>query len=142
MFNKEDIIARLAAGDTLDDIAQEITKALNEANAAYVAQQAEVAKLEYGKRILQSILDYMTTFHADHVITKELVAEGITDKSARDAYEMLDNSVEMVDKFGKAFGELESVFAKSSAPATLKRDGVSVIQGGDAIAEFLAKHNL
>ena len=142
MFNKEDIIARLAAGDTLDDIAQEITKALNEANAAYVAQQAEVAKLEYGKRILQSILDYMTTFHADHVITKELVAEGITDKSARDAYEMLDNSVEMVDKFGKAFGELESVFAKSSAPATLKRDGVSVIQGGDAIAEFLSKHNL
>ena len=142
MFNKDDIIARLAAGDTLDDIAQEITKALNEANAAYVAQQAEVAKLEYGKRILQSILDYMTTFHADHVITKELVAEGITDKSARDAYEMLDNSVEMVDKFGKAFGELESVFAKSSAPATLKRDGVSVIQGGDAIAEFLAKHNL
>ena len=142
MFNKEDIIARLAAGDTLDDIAQEITKALNEANAAYVAQQAEVAKLDYGKRILQSILDYMTTFHADHVITKELVAEGITDKSARDAYEMLDNSVEMVDKFGKAFGELESVFAKSSAPATLKRDGVSVIQGGDAIAEFLAKHNL
>lgn len=142
MFNKDDIIARLAAGETLDDIAQEITKALNEANAAYVAQQAETQKLEYGKRILQTILDYMTTFHADHVITKELVAEGITDKSARDAYEMLDQSVEMVDKFGKAFGELESVFAKSPAPAQLKRDGVSVIQGNDAIAEFLSKHGL
>ena len=142
MFNKEDIIARLAAGDTLDDIAQEITKALNEANEAYVAQQAEATKLEYGQRILQSVLDYMTTFHADSALTKELVTEGITDESAREAYKMLDQSVEMADKFGKALGELESIFAKSPAPATLKRDGVSVIQGKDAIAEFLAKHNL
>lgn len=142
MFNKEDIIARLAAGDTLDDIAQEITKALNEANAAYVAQQTEATKLEYGKAILQSILDYMTTFHTDHPITKELVAEGVTEKSARDAYEMLDQSVEMVDSFGRAIGSLESMFAKSPAPAKLKSDGVSVIQGNDAIAEFLSKHGL
>jgi hypothetical protein len=84
----------------------------------------------------------MTTFHTDHPITKELVAEGVTDTAARDAYEMLDQSVEMVDSFGRAFGSLESMFAKSPAPATLKRDGVSVIKGGDAIAEFLAKHNL
>jgi hypothetical protein len=142
MFNKEDIMARLLAGDTIDDIAQEITKALNDAQADYQAQQAEATKLEYGKRILQSVLDYMTTFHKDHPITKELVAEGITEKSARDAYEMLDQSVEMVDSFGRAFGSLESMFAKSPAPATLKRDGVSVIKGGDAIADFLAKHNL
>jgi hypothetical protein len=142
MFNKEDIMARLMAGDTVDDIAQEITKALNDANAEYTAQKKEAAKLPYGKAILQAILDYMTTFHADSPITKELVAEGVTDTAARDAYEMLDQSVEMFDKFGKAFGELESIFAKAPAPATLKRDGVSVIQGSDAIAEFLAKHNL
>lgn len=142
MFNKEDIMARLMAGDTVDDIAQEITKALNDANAEYTAQKKEAAKLPYGKAILQAILDYMTTFHADSPITKELVAEGVTDTAARDAYEMLDQSVEMFDKFGKAFGELESIFVKSPAPATLKRDGVSVIKGNDAIAEFLAKHNL
>lgn len=142
MFNKEDIMARLMAGDTIDDIAQEITKALNDAQADYQAQQAEATKLEYGKRILQSVLDYMTTFHADAALTKELIAEGITDEAAREAYKMLDQSVEMADKFGKALGELESIFAKSPAPATLKRDGVSVIQGNDAIAEFLSKHGL
>lgn len=142
MFNKEDIMARLMAGDTVDDIAQEITKALNDANAEYTAQQKEAAKLPYGRAILQAILDYMTTFHTDSPITKELVAEGVTDEAARDAYEMLDQSVEMFDRFGKAFGELESIFAKSPAPAKLKSDGVSVIQGNDAIAEFLSKHGL
>lgn len=68
MFNKEDIIARLMAGDTVDDIAQEITKALNDAQADYQAQQAEATKLEYGKRILQSVLDYMTALDRKSVV--------------------------------------------------------------------------
>lgn len=138
MFNKEDIIARLMAGDTVDDIAQEITKALNDAQADYQAQQTEATKLEYGKRILQSILDYMTTFHTDHPITKELVAEGITEEAARDAYKMLDQSVEMVDSFGRAIGSLESMFAKSPAPAQIKRDAVSA----DPVGDFLRANGL
>lgn len=138
MFNKEDIIARLMAGDTVDDIAQEITKALNDAQADYQAQQAEATKLEYGKRILQSVLDYMTTFHADSALTKELVAEGITADAAREAYKMLDQSVEMADKFGKAIGELESIFAKSPAPAQIKRDAVSA----DPVGDFLRANGL
>ena len=138
MFNKEDIIARLMAGDTVDDIAQEITKALNDAQADYQAQQAEANKLEYGKRILQTVLDYMTTFHADSPLTKELVAEGITADAAREAYKMLDQSVEMADKFGKAIGELESIFAKSPAPAQIKRDAVSA----DPVGDFLRANGL
>lgn len=138
MFNKEDIIARLMAGDTVDDIAQEITKALNDAQADYQAQQAESNKLEYGKRILQTVLDYMTTFHADSALTKELVAEGITEEAAREAYKMLDQSVEMADKFGKAINELESIFAKSPAPAQIKRDAVSA----DPVGDFLRANGL
>lgn len=138
MFNKEDIIARLMAGDTVDDIAQEITKALNDAQADYQAQQAEATKLEYGKRILQTVLDYMTTFHANSALTKELVAEGITEEAAREAYKMLDQSVEMADKFGKAIGELESIFAKSPAPAQIKRDAVSA----DPVGDFLRANGL
>jgi hypothetical protein len=138
MFNKEDIIARLMAGDTVDDIAQEITKALNDAQADYQAQQAEATKLEYGKRILQTVLDYMTTFHANSALTKELVAEGITDESAREAYKMLDQSVEMVDSFGRAIGSLESMFAKSPAPAQIKRDAVSA----DPVGDFLRANGL
>lgn len=138
MFNKEDIMARLMAGDTVDDIAQEITKALNDANAEYTAQQAEATKLEYGKRILQSVLDYMTTFHADNALTKELVAEGIAEEAAREAYKMLDQSVEMADKFGKAICELESIFAKSPAPAQIKRDAVSA----DPVGDFLRANGL
>lgn len=138
MFNKEDIIARLMAGDTVDDIAQEITKALNDAQADYQAQQAEANKLEYGKHILQAVLDYMTTFHADSPLTKELVAEGITADAAREAYKMLDQSVEMADKFGKAIGELESIFAKSPAPAQIKRDAVSA----DPVGDFLRANGL
>ena len=138
MFNKEDIIARLMAGDTVDDIAQEITKALNDAQADYQAQQAEANKLEYGKRILQAVLDYMTTFHADSPLTKELVAEGITADAARDAYKMLDHSVEMAETIAKLPADFESMFAKVQAPAKLKRDAVSA----DPVGDFLRANGL
>ena len=142
MFNKENILARLMAGDTVDDIAQEITKALNDAQADYQAQQAEASKLKYGKAILQNVLDYMTAFHPDSALTKELVAEGITAEAAREAYKMLDQSVEMADKFGQAIGELESIFAKSPAPAPapaqIKRDAMSA----DPVGDFLRANGL
>ena len=142
MFNKEDILARLLAGESADAIAKEMTDALNAAQTAAKLHAQEAEKLQYGKAILQSVLDYMTKFHPTTAITKELIEEGITDEAAREAFTMLDEAVDMSEKLGKLMPNIEAIFAPTPAPAQLKRDGVSVIKGDDAIATFLSKHNL
>ena len=138
MFNKEDIVARLMAGDTVDDIAQEITKALNDAQADYQAQQKEATKLEYGNRILQAVMDYMTAFHSDSVLVQELNHEAIPDETAAEVCRMLDEAVELSEKLAKLPADLESMFAKSPAPAKIKRDAVSA----DPVGDFLRANGL
>lgn len=142
MFNSNDILARLAAGESVDAIAQEMTKALNDAQAAYKEQEAQKGKIQAGAKILQAVLDYMITYHPEAQITKELQIEGITEDNAREAYEMLDQAVEFSTRLEKAMPALESLFAMSEAPAQLKRDGVHVIDDKDAIAQFLTQHGL
>lgn len=142
MFNSNDILARLAAGESVDAIAQEMTKALNDAQTAYKEQEAQKGKIQAGAKILQAVLDYMVTYHPEAQITKELQKEGITEDNAREAYEMLDQAVAFSTRLEKALPALESLFAVSPAPAQLKRDAVHVIDDKDAIAQFLAQHGL
>ncbi len=142
MFNQKDILARLAAGESIDAIAKEMTAALNAAQAEYKAQEAEKGKLQAGARILQAVLDYMVTYHPEAKITKELQTEGISEDAAREAYTMLDDAVELSTRLENAMPMLGELFAASPSPAKLKRDGVHVIKGEDAIQNFLSKHNL
>ena len=142
MFNSNDILARLAAGESVDAIAQEMTKALNDAQTAYKEQEAQKGKIQASAKILQSVLDYMVTYHPEAQITKELQIEGITEDAAREVGEMLDQAVEFSTRLEKALPALESLFAPSPAPAQLKRDAVHVIDDKDAIAQFLAQHGL
>ena len=46
MFNKADLLARLQDGDTVEDIAQEMTDALNAAKDMYNQEQDRIAKEE------------------------------------------------------------------------------------------------
>ena len=52
MFNKEDILARLQDGDSVDDIATEMATALNAAKTAY--DEAEAKRIEEEKRITEA----------------------------------------------------------------------------------------
>ena len=77
MFSREDIMSRLAAGETIEDIANDAANALNEANAAYQKQKAEKeeaeklalqkqeAKKQSVSKIGNAILDYMESFYPD-----------------------------------------------------------------------------
>lgn len=40
MYTKEDIVARLQNGESIDAIAKELTSVINEANKAYVEEKA------------------------------------------------------------------------------------------------------
>ena len=52
MFNKDDILARLHDGDSVDDIATEMATALNAAKTAY--DEAEAKRIEKEKRIAEA----------------------------------------------------------------------------------------
>ena len=138
MFNKDDILARLLAGESADAIAKEMTDALNAAQTAAKAKAQETEKLAWGHNAIQMLRDYLQKYHPTAELTKEILAEPITDETARDAYKMIDEAVAVSEKIGKLMPSIEAIFTPTPAPATLKRDGIST----DAIAEFLKANSL
>ena len=111
MFTKADILARLQNGDTVEDIAAEMTAALNEAEAEKRALDAELAAKEKeeetrvlnAKRVavdcmLDALCDYFVA--AGHEEYTKDIAEIDTDKIVQ----LLDNSIEMAKSLEKLKG--------------------------------------
>ena len=106
-FTKEDILARLQNGETVDDIALEMATALNEAtaeketlDAEKVAKEKEEARVLEAKRaavddMLDALCDYLVAAGEDDFI-KDL-NEIDTDK----VIEMLDGSINMAKSLEK-----------------------------------------
>ena len=83
MFNVEDILARLNDGDTIEDIAAEMTEALNEANTAYTAaketEDRKAALETAGRNLVHSLLEYINLVYPEALknVTEEDVNEFI-----------------------------------------------------------------
>lgn len=101
MFDKADILARLQKGDKIEDIANELSTALNDAEADYKAIQEkeksefEAArvnglKLEAAASILGGLVDYCTAVGKDDVVAeiKKITMEQVVD--------LLDQSLDLV----------------------------------------------
>lgn len=125
MFNKDDILARLLAGESADAIAQEMADALNAAQTAAKVKAQETEKLAWGYNMANMLRDYLQKFHPTAELTKEILADPITDETARDAYKMIDDSVAIAEKVGQIVPALESIFVPTEEPATLKHDAIS-----------------
>lgn len=109
-FTKEDILARLQNGDTVDEIAAEMADALNEAEAEKKALDAELAAKEKeetrvlnAKRVavddmLDAVCDYLVASGEGDLITD--IKDIETDK----VIEMLDGSIEMAKSLEKLKG--------------------------------------
>lgn len=70
MFNEKDILARLQAGETIEDIAKEMTAILNSADSAhqkYLAEQAEKAKEAEKLERKQELVDCMKRDIQDYI---------------------------------------------------------------------------
>ena len=113
MFDKADILARLQDGDTIEDIAKEMTDALNEADQAF--QESEAKRLEEQKRVfeqervreakrvavdmmLDAVCDYLVAAGEDKLLDE--VHEIDTDK----VVELLDGTIEMTKSLEKLKG--------------------------------------
>lgn len=67
MYTKEDILARLQNGESVDSIAKELTTVINEANQTYIEEKSkkEAAKIQE-KEKLQDILNDLFDWMGNH----------------------------------------------------------------------------
>ena len=149
MFTKADILARLQNGDTMDEIAKEMTDALNAARAEYEeAKQAdaEAERVMSAKRtavddMLNALCDYLVAAGEDKYIKD--IAEVETDK----VIEMLDGSIEMAKSLEK-LKDLQFPFGELHKAATINPKVHKIVVDADAddadqvIGDFLRKLGL
>lgn len=108
MFNKEDILARLQNGDSVDAIAQEMAAALNEAQTAFDEAKAK-AKVE-ADRVLnakRAAVEMILDGASDYLIAagEEDLQKEIKNIEIDKLIELLDGSVEM----GKSLEKLKNL---------------------------------
>ena len=103
-----DILTRLQNGETIDTIAAEFTKALNEASAAYEAEKAaDNRKAELIRNMIAPFVLYLEEFHPDfHIDGIDIEAfANPTDEECADIAELIDSYVELLNSpFLKMFG--------------------------------------
>lgn len=151
MFDKADILARLQRGDTIEDIAKEMTDALNDADQAF--QESEAKRLEEQKRItafeqeqkrvhaaksaavdmmLDAVCDYLVAAGEDKLLDE--IQEVDTDK----VVELLDGTIEMAKSLEKLKGlefPLMGVKGLSFPVNNIKTPTVKEIVGDKATAD-------
>ena len=96
MFNKSEILARLQKGDSMDEIAKEMTDVLNAANAQYQeeanAEKIEAARVMEAKR---AAVDLMLDGLCDYLVAaeEETLLEELKDIDTDEMIETLDSIV-------------------------------------------------
>ena len=108
MFTKEDILARLQNGDSMDEIAKEMTDALNAAHADYESAKqadAEATRVMNAKRVavdgmLDCLCDFLVAAGEDELI------EDLKDVDTDVVVDMLDSAIELAKTLEK-LGNLE-----------------------------------
>ena len=128
MFNKDDILARLHYGDSVDEIATEMATALNAAKTAY--DEAEAKRIEEEKKIVQekeikrsSVVRIIEAF-ADYakLMGKREIADklgAMTDNELDDVAEAFDAMIELTEMAEKVklleFGMPKSILIGDKA---------------------------
>ena len=134
-FTKEDILARLQDGDTVDEIAAEMANALNEAEAEKkaldAAKEQEETRVLNAKRVavddmLDALCDYFVAAGYGEY-TKD-IAEIDTDKIVK----LLDSSLKMA----KSLGQMKDLEFSVFGPG-LTKPKVEVTDADEVIGNFL-----
>ena len=133
MFTKEDILARMGKGDSIEDIAAEITDILNAANTEFEAQKAisdkRAKKMELAKQFNAIIKEYITLENPDMV--KYMTSD---DEDLDTMIDSLDNLIGTL----KFFSTMADITAQPDPSA--RKANVSVITDDDDIlSNFIAK---
>ena len=134
MFNMEDILARLAAGENADTIATEFTNALNgavqEQAKKEAARKKENEKLADAQDIVDRILDFLDKWYPElGTVTKEV--------DAADVLEVLDQTIPELTAMTKLLAKLDKVLDE---PVKVKVQKTK--SSGDPFKAFFESHNI
>jgi hypothetical protein len=127
MFNTEDILARLQKGENVDDIAKEMTAALNSASETYtkqkeeeqakaaaaeLAQKENAMKIDYIQDFFNLLTGYINDFYPDTEINGQRIADfgELTDEEALELAAAIDEYIELLSS------PIMSMFITSALP--------------------------
>lgn len=113
MFDKAEILARLQDGDSIEDIAKEMTDALNAADEAF--QEAEAKRLEEEKRASEqtriyaaksAAVDMMLDAVCDYLVAagEDKLLDEIQEIDTEKVIDLLDGTIEMAKSLEKLKG--------------------------------------
>lgn len=161
MFNIDDILAELAAGKSIEQVAQNAADVLNAAKAQYDKEQAAKAKAEAERKareeaerkaaiqkkrkmnsataIMNSIFDYMDEFHPGFFSEKELAdfhrtfdAEGLVDA--------IDETVKLIKDMPTVAKALADAGDRKNVSVKLSPDEAKELES--ALDKFLKENGL
>ena len=158
MFNKDDILARLQNGDSVDEIATEMANALNAAKTSY--DEAEAKRIEEERRIAEAqakievenqqkraIIQRIVDAFADYaeLVGKQDIADkldAMEDNDLDDLVDAIDAMIELAEmteklkvlEYGNPFGFMNPVGMKK-VPKPVQK--VVKPTPDDIISEFL-----
>lgn len=144
MMNVDEILARLQNGETMDDIAADISQALTAAEQKFQEEkkQAEQAKAQEKKEATLNDLAETILLAIDEYISvkcpEAMDNEGM-DMSVAEFREILDGLLDTMVKMKNLFGDFAMEFAPipAKAPKTEYNAVKKVKTADDKIADFL-----
>ena len=139
MFDEKVILTRLQNGESIEDIANEMSNLINKANKTYTDQKAaeeaakaaaakaEVQKVEKLQYILDRFIDWLGTYyHVDiEFIKNELDADSVI--------ELIDSIKDCVE----ALNDLESLFSVKKPAVKATKSGTKSKSSDEMISDFL-----
>ena len=146
MFDVNEILARLQDGDSAEDLAAEMSKALNAAEAKFqeAKEQAERAKAQERKEkdlndLAEIILDAIDQYV--RIQSPEAMDNEGVDMTVAEFREILDNLLDTMVKMKDLFGDFAMEFAPTSfkAPKAEPKAPKKLKSADDKIADFLKR---
>ena len=125
----QDIMARLQKGESVEDIAAQMTKDINAANAAFQEEKNKKSKLQTKIKAARAAMDALADFYELYAGSDDLVVTGLRELDAEEV-------VNDVEKEWPVIELLMGLSKDSNPKPRAKDDGKSA---ADPIEDFLNK---
>lgn len=148
MYNYDDIIARLRAGEDSEAIAKEMVDTLNRANRDFTNEQNKISetkaqKAEMIAQMLDLIEDYVRQFHSENPLVQVFNNLGKDEMEINTLVDSIDDAIQEVaaaNQMMKQFkADLEKAFGDKVG---MKENIIPVKANADALTGFLKANGL
>ena len=143
MFNMNDIYARLANGEKIEDIGNEIAAMMNEAMAKHEAEvrAAEEAKREAAmkaenERAKRDLIEELV-----EIVHELAILEGMDPAELEITDEDVDQLVAAFTEMFAAMRELKALFAQAPVVKPATRNNTKIVSDDQILADFIKMFN-